>query len=250
MSNSLRPHGLNMPRFPVHHQLPDLAQTHVHRVSDAIQPSHPLLSPSPLAFNLLQHRGLFQWVKSSHQVAKVLKFQLEQQSFQWIFQVISFMIDWLDLLAVQGTLKSLLQHHSSKVSILQHSTFFFFGAHSYSHVPIPDYLVSNLSSFLFPSSRYIFCFTRISYIFELVHQGHFSKLFLLGEQEHFTFFEITPESTVHFWCIHICIHLMFTENLLCVPIALPGFGNQRGKKNNLLSSESRKSQEKIHHNWD
>ena len=197
-----------MPGFPVHHQLPELAQTHVHRVSDAIQPSHPLLSPSPLAFNLLQHQGLFQWVSSLHQVAKVLKFQLEQQSFQWIFRVISFTIDWLDLLAVQGTLKSLLQHHSSKVSILQHSTFFFFffGAHSYSHVPIPDYLVSNLSVFLFPSSCYIFCFTRNSYMFELVHQGHFSKLFLLGEQEYFTFFEITPECVYCAFLMHAHMH--------------------------------------------
>ena len=67
--------------FPVHHQLPELTQTHIHRVGDAIQPSHPLLSSSPLAFNLFQHQGLFQWVSSSHQVAKVLEFQLQHQSF-------------------------------------------------------------------------------------------------------------------------------------------------------------------------
>ena len=73
----------SMPAFPVHHQLLELAQTHVHRVSDAIQPSHPLYSPSPLAFNLSQHQGLFQWVSSLHQVAKVLEFQLQHQSFQW-----------------------------------------------------------------------------------------------------------------------------------------------------------------------
>ena len=72
------------PGFPVQHQLPELAQTHVHQVSDAIQPSHPLLSPSPPASNLSQHQGLFQWVSSSHQVAKVLQFQLQYQSFQWI----------------------------------------------------------------------------------------------------------------------------------------------------------------------
>ena len=76
----------SMPGFPVHHQLPELAQTHVHWVSDAIQPSHPLLSPSPPAFNLSQHQGLFQWVSSSHQVAKLLELQLWHQSFQCIFR--------------------------------------------------------------------------------------------------------------------------------------------------------------------
>ena len=71
------------PGFPVHYQLPELTQTHVHRVSDAIQPSHPLSWPSPLAPNPSQHQGLFQWVSSSHEVAKVLEFQLQHQSFQW-----------------------------------------------------------------------------------------------------------------------------------------------------------------------
>jgi len=74
----------SMPGLPVHHQLPDSTQTHVHQVGDAIQPSHPLSSPSPPALNLSQHQGLFQWVSSSHQVAKVLEFQLQHQSFQWI----------------------------------------------------------------------------------------------------------------------------------------------------------------------
>ena len=71
------------PGLPVHHQLLEFTQTHVHWVGDAIQPSHPLLSPSPPAFNLSQHQGLFKWVSSSHQVAKVLEFQLQHQSFQW-----------------------------------------------------------------------------------------------------------------------------------------------------------------------
>ena len=71
------------PGLPVHHQLPESTQTHVHWVDDAIQPSHPLSSPSPPALNLSQHQGLFQWVSSSHQVAKVLEFQLQHQSFQW-----------------------------------------------------------------------------------------------------------------------------------------------------------------------
>ena len=74
----------SMPGFPVHHQLLELAQTHVHWAGDAIQPSHPLSSPSPLAFNLPQHQGLFQRVSSSHQVTKILEFQLQHQSFQWI----------------------------------------------------------------------------------------------------------------------------------------------------------------------
>ena len=117
------PKDCSKPGFPVHHQLPELAQTHVHRVSDAIQPSHPLSSPSPSAFNRSQHQGLFQWVISLHQVAKVLEFQLQHQSFQWIFRM-DIRMDWLGLLAAQGTLKSLLQHHSSKASILQHSAIF------------------------------------------------------------------------------------------------------------------------------
>ena len=74
------------PGLPVHHQLPESIQTHVHWVGDAIQPSHPLSSPSPPTFNLFQHQDLFQWVSSSHPVANVLEFQLQHQSFQWIFR--------------------------------------------------------------------------------------------------------------------------------------------------------------------
>ena len=112
------------PGFPVHHHLPESTQTHVHWVSDAIQPSYPWSSPSPPAPNPSQHQSLFQWVNSSHEVAKVLEFQLLHQSFQWTPRTISFRMDWLDLPAVQGTLKSLLKHHSSKPSILRHSAFF------------------------------------------------------------------------------------------------------------------------------
>ena len=118
------PMKCSTPGVPVHHQLPEFTQTHIHQVGDAMQPSHPLLSPPPLAFNLSQHQGLFKWVSSSHQVAKVLEFQLQHQCFQSIFRTDSFRIDWIDLLAVQGTLKSLLHHHSSKASILLHSAFF------------------------------------------------------------------------------------------------------------------------------
>ena len=76
----------SMPGFPVHHHLLEIAQTHVHQISNAIQPSHTLSSPSSLAFNLSQHQGLFQWVSSSNQEAKVLEFQLQHQFFQWIFR--------------------------------------------------------------------------------------------------------------------------------------------------------------------
>ena len=80
------PMDCSMPGVPVHHQLLEFTQTHIHRVSDAVQPSHLLLFPSSLAFNLSQHQCLFQWVSSSHQVAKVLELQLQHQSFQWIFR--------------------------------------------------------------------------------------------------------------------------------------------------------------------
>ena len=98
---------------------------HVHRVNDAIQPSHPLSSPSPPALNLSQHQGLFKWVGSLHQVAKVLA--LQHQSFQWIFRTDSFRIDWFDLLAVQGSLKSsqtppLKSINSSALSLLYSPT--------------------------------------------------------------------------------------------------------------------------------
>ena len=117
--------NFSMPGLPVHHQHSEFTQTHV---SDAIQPSHPLSSPSSPAPNPSQHQSLFQWVNSSHEVAKVLEFQLQHHSFQrnpnFQRNLISFRTDWLDLFAVQGTLKSLLQHHSSKASILWCSPFF------------------------------------------------------------------------------------------------------------------------------
>ena len=93
---------------------------------DLVMPSNHLIlsSPSLPAFNLSQHLGLFQWVNSSYQVATVLEFQLQHQSFQWISRTYFLRIDWLDLLAVQVTLKSLLQHHSSKSSIFQRLAFF------------------------------------------------------------------------------------------------------------------------------
>ena len=101
------PMDCSTPGFPVHHQLPELIQTHVHRVGDAIQPSHPLSSLSLPAFNLSHHQGLFKWVSSSHQVAKVLEFQLQYHSFQWILRT-DFPYDWL-----VGSLGSARDSHES-----------------------------------------------------------------------------------------------------------------------------------------
>ena len=114
----------SMPGFPVYHQLPELAKIHGHWVGDAIQPSCLLSFPSLPAFNISQHQGLFQWVSSSHQVAKVMELQHQHQSFQEYSELVSFRMDWLDLLAIQEPLKSLLQHHSLKASILRHPAFF------------------------------------------------------------------------------------------------------------------------------
>ena len=97
------PMNHSTPGLPVHHQLPEFTQTHVHWVRDVIQ---PLLSPSPPSLNLSQHQGLFKRVSSLNRVAKVLEFQLQHQSFQWTPWLISFRMDWLDLLAVQGNLES------------------------------------------------------------------------------------------------------------------------------------------------
>ena len=117
MSNSLRLHGLQYAGLPVLYYLPEFAQTYLHWVNDATQPS---VTPFSTCLNPSQHQGLFQWV---HQVAKILELQLQNQSFQWILRT-DIRTGWFDLLAVSGTRKSLLQHHSSKASILRHSAFF------------------------------------------------------------------------------------------------------------------------------
>ena len=119
------PMNHSTPGLPVHHQLPEFTQTHAHRVGNAIQPSHPLSPPSPPAPNPSQHQGLFQWVNSSPEVAKVLRVSASTSVLPMNTQ------DWSPLgwtgwisLQSQGTLKSLLQHHSSKASIFWHSAFF------------------------------------------------------------------------------------------------------------------------------
>ena len=115
----------NTPGFPVLHYLPELAQTHVHWVSDAIQPSHPLSSSSPPFFNLSQHQGLFLWVSSSIRWPEYwsFSFNITPSNEHPGLTPIGW-TGWIILLAVQGTLKSLLQHHSSKASILCCSAFF------------------------------------------------------------------------------------------------------------------------------
>ena len=123
--NLCDPMNCSTPGLPVHHQLPESTQTHVHWVADAIQPSHPLASPP--ALNLSQHQGLFKWVSTSHQEAKVLEFQLQPQFFQWISRV-DFL--WEGLVGSpcsprdSSIQESLFQHHSSKASILRRSAFF------------------------------------------------------------------------------------------------------------------------------
>ena len=118
------PMNRSTPGLPVHHHLPEFTQTHVHRVSDAIQPSHPgcpllLLPPIPPSIRVFSNESTLcmRWPKD-------WSFSFSIIPPKEIPGLISFRMDWLDLLAVQGTLKSLLQHHSSKASILQCSAFF------------------------------------------------------------------------------------------------------------------------------
>ena len=118
------PMNRSTPGLPVHHQLLVVTQIHVHRVHDAIQPSHPWSSPSPPALNPSQHRVFSNESTLCMRWPKYWSFSVSIIPFKEIPGLISFRMDWLDLLAVQETLKSLLQHHSSKASILLHSAFF------------------------------------------------------------------------------------------------------------------------------
>ena len=133
------PMDCSTPGFPAHHQLQELTQTHVHKVGDAIQPSHPLSSPSHPAFDLPQLQVFFQWVNSSYQVAKVLEFQLQHQSFQWIFRT-HFLYDWLvgspwspwdsqessptpQLKSINSSINSSIKHHSALLCPSLHEMF-------------------------------------------------------------------------------------------------------------------------------
>ena len=105
----------SIPGFPVLYYLLEFAQTHIHWVRDSIQQSHPLSTTSPTVVNLSLCQGIFQWVGSLHQVAKILELQLQHQSFQWIFGLISFRIDWFAC-AVPETLKSFVHHQFKSIS--------------------------------------------------------------------------------------------------------------------------------------
>ena len=111
------------PGLPVHHQLPESTQTHVLGVGDAIRPSHPLPSPSPPAPSPSQHQGLFQWVNSLHEVAKLLEFQLQHQPFQWTPRT-DLPLGWTVWISLHSKGLSSLQHHSSKAWILRRSAFY------------------------------------------------------------------------------------------------------------------------------
>ena len=118
------PMNRSTPGLPVHHQLPECTQTHIHRVSDAIQPSHPLSSPFPPAPIPPNIRVFSNESTLRMRWPKYWSYSFSIIPSKEIPGLISFRMDWLDVLAVQGTLKSLLQHHSSKASILQRSAFF------------------------------------------------------------------------------------------------------------------------------
>ena len=149
MPNSLSSHGLQHTRL----LCPSLTPGVYSNSYLLSRWCHPAITssviPSPPTFNLSQHEGLFQWVSSSHQVAKVLEFHLQHQSFQRIFRTISIRMEWWDLLAVHGTLKSFLQHHSSKASILWCSAFFIIQlSHPYMTVLLGNYTILVTSSSL------------------------------------------------------------------------------------------------------
>ena len=124
MSESLDPVDSSTSGLPVLHYFPKFAQIHIHWVSDAIQTSHPLLPASPFACNLSQPQGLFQWVRFRIRWPKYWNFSFSISPSDEYSGLISFKIDWFDLLVVQGTLRSLLQHHNLKASILQCSVYF------------------------------------------------------------------------------------------------------------------------------
>ena len=124
MPNSCDPVDCSTTDFPVLYYLLEFAQTHIHCVSDAIQPSHPLLPPSPFAFNPSQHQGLSNEMAICIRWPKYWSFSFSISSSNEYSGMLSFRIDCFDLLTAQGTLKSLFQHHSSKVSILRQSAFF------------------------------------------------------------------------------------------------------------------------------
>ena len=211
-------------------------QTHVHWVGDAIQPSHPLSSPSPPAFNLSQNQGLFKWVSSSHQVAKVLEFQLQHQSFQCIFRT-----DWFPLLVVQETLKSLLQHHNSKASILQRSAFFIV---QHSH----PYMTTEKTGAL---TRQTFVGKVMSLVFNMLSRLAIaflprSKCLLISWLQLPSAVILEPKESIHFKIIHVKVSIakdnsapIFHSNSGKSPRSLPFglYSPQEDFSQNLLTIE-------------
>ena len=145
MSNSLGPMDCSTPALPVLHYLPEFAQTHVHQVDDTIQPSHPLSSPSPPAFNLPSIRVFSSELALHIRWPKYWSFRISPSNEY--SGLISFRIDWFDLLAVQGTLKSLLQHHNSKASILHHSASFMIQL-SHPYMTTGEIIASTIQTFV------------------------------------------------------------------------------------------------------
>ena len=144
------------PGLPVHHQLPEFTQTHIHQVSDAIQPSHPMLSPSPPAPNPSQHQSLFHESTLRIRWPKYWSFSFSITPSKEIPGLI-FRMDWLDLLAIQGTLMSLLQHHSSKASILQCLAFCSSASVFLQSVPSRVFLISVIVLFNYVWLLFLLC---------------------------------------------------------------------------------------------
>ena len=193
-----------MPGLPVHHQLLKLTQTHVHRVGEAIQPCHPMPSPSPPTFNLSQHQDLFQWVGSSY-IRWPNYWSLSISPSNEYSGLISFRMDWLNLPAVQGTLKSLLQNHSSKASILWRSAFFIV---QLSH----PYMTTGKTIAL---TRWTFVDTVMSLLFSML-----SRLVItfLTRSKHLLISWLQSPSDI--WThsnshAHICIH-KYRVRLVCI----------------------------------
>ena len=158
--------------FPVLHHLLEFAQTHVSWISDAIQPSHPLSPPSPPSLSLSQHQGVFQWVSSSHQVAKVLEPCFSISPSNKYSGLISLRIEWFDLLAVQRSLKSLLQHHNSKVLFMVQLSHPYMTTGKIIALTIWNFVDELMSLLLNTLSRYVIAF------FFAKEQASFNSLWL------------------------------------------------------------------------
>ena len=152
------------PGFPFHHQLPELIQTHVHWVGDAIQPSHPLSFPSPSTFNLPSIRVFSNESVRHIRWSKYWSFNFSISLSNEYSGLISFRMDWLDLLAVQGTFKSLLQNHSSKVPVLLRSAFFMVQL-SYPHMTTGETIALTRRTFAGKVTSFCFCFCLTIYFF-------------------------------------------------------------------------------------